>query len=163
MMTMTQPQQLQTLIKVSVAQLKCILADGNQSVTELTDSFIHIAGIIDGLQKTGNQQSLDIGDDLHALHQKVYQGIVAFQFFDRMSQRMEHVADTLDQIEQYQQNGGDDVSSLLTSLRASLTSESERLVFDQVVEGHSITEALESYLMFENQHTSKHDEDIELF
>ena len=160
---MTQPHQVQTLINVSVAQLKCILADGNQSVSKLTDSFVHIAGIIEDLQKTGNQRSLDIDGDLNALHQKVYQGIVAFQFFDRMAQRLEHVANTLGQIEQYQQGNAQDVSSLLTNLRAALTSESERLVFDQVVEGHSITKALESYLLFETQHTSQHDEDIELF
>ncbi|AJQ95353.1 hypothetical protein [Gynuella sunshinyii] len=160
---MTHPHQLQTLIKVSVAQIKCIVADSNQSVTELTDAFIGIAGIIEKLRQTDKPQAMDIDKDLHELYQKVHQGIVAFQFFDRMSQRLEHVTDTLEKVEHYQQHEQQDASALLVQLRTALTSESERIVFDQVMHGHSVTTALQSYLQYEQEHLRKHDQDIELF
>ncbi|WP_428240940.1 hypothetical protein [Gynuella sp.] len=160
---MTQPHQLQTLIKVSVAQIKCIVVDSNQSVAELTDAFIGIAEIIEKLRQTDKSEAMDMDRDLHELYHKVHQGIVAFQFFDRMSQRLEHVTDTLDKVEHYQQHEQQDVNALLLQLRSALTSESERIVFDQVMNGHSVATALQSYLQYEQEQISKRDQDIELF
>lgn len=152
-----------TLLSVSVAQIKSILNDGGESVSELTDSFIEMAKTFQQLMdhKTDIEKT-----DLSQIRQQIEQGIVAFQFYDRISQRLDHVSNSL-------QNMGAIISdpekrsdpvqwqTFQESIQSKFTMESERKLFQAILNGAAVEEALE---FSKSNNNSKNDaNDIELF
>ena len=75
-----------------MAQIQSILSDGGESVSELTESFIELAQTFKQLA----DHTTDIEKtDLNEIKHQIEQGIVAFQFYDRISQRLDHVSTSL--------------------------------------------------------------------
>ena len=152
------------LLSLSIVQINGILGDGGQSIAELTDSFIHIANKIDDLL-TDNQQTTN-SNELRTIHEKVHQGIVAFQFYDRLSQRLEHVSQSLVAMSEIiankqQREQPEYWQRLQTAIKQKYTMHSERFVFDQVMRGDSIDSALLAYQ--QQRPHDDHQADVELF
>lgn len=154
------------LMALSVVQIKSILTDGSDSVNELTDSFISIADKVNQLMS----QNIDEAHlaELSQVQQKIGQGIVAFQFYDRISQRLDHVSNGLNQMaiiakHDHSRNDPQSWQNLQDDIRNKYTMESERVVFNKIMEGESIENALIAYQNFSNQQQAQHDQDIELF
>ena len=157
------------LLALSVVQMKSILTDGGESVSELTDSFIHIAH---NLNKFIDSETDHVSnpDDLAEVQEKIQQGIVAFQFYDRISQRLDHVSNSLNQLshiisDPQKREQQETWENLQIGIKRKYTMESERVVFDKIMEGESIETALEAYKVYSkiHEHTPKDEDDIELF
>jgi uncharacterized UPF0160 family protein len=161
------------LLSVSVAQIKGILSDGGQSVSELTDSFIGISSMIYDLIEHHDQTE---GEDevfrekLKAAHEQVSRGIVAFQFYDRISQRLDHVSLSLNDLavvisDKDQRHIAQPWEDLVAKIQSKYTMESERVLFQQIMDGETVDNALIAYneLASKKEEVQNNEDDIELF
>jgi len=83
------------MLSVSVAQIRSILNDGGESVSELVESFVNLADTFNNL--VSRKTDID-HTDLVEVKRQIEHGIVAFQFYDRISQRLDHVSNSLQQM-----------------------------------------------------------------
>jgi hypothetical protein len=90
---------------------------------------------------------------------------MAFQFYDRLTQQLSHIQQTMDQLShliQDSENLADEDKwlALRTHLKNSYSMESEHQIYDAIMEGKTKQQALEIYHRLEQQ---QGDDDIELF
>ncbi|GAA6145324.1 hypothetical protein [Thalassolituus maritimus] len=164
-----------TLLALAVAQIDTSMKEGNDSVDTLTHSFTAIAGksrlLLDHFAKASSEAPDEIKEAAEVIHQEVGKAVVAFQFYDRLSQRMEHIGESLektghlisDPAGRYMER---EWAKLQDEIKANYTMEAERIMFEHILAGRSIAEALEIY----HHHFNKPmddafgtDDDIELF
>jgi len=169
-----------TMLALAVAQVESSMTDGAQSVDTLTQSFTHMAHYIKKIRTVTQKVTPDtlptfqkvIESTALTLEENVQDAVVAFQFYDRISQRLDHVCNSLDQL------GGlindpaalynpSSWHSLQEKIKSSYSMEAERIMFEHILRGHSIQDALEIY----RHHFNKNEEgepsdggdEIELF
>ncbi len=158
------------LLTVSAVQVEGSLKVGDDSVVALAESFTGmvadtsaIHAILMDLQP--GQQRDDALRYCESTQQKIHSSIVAFQFYDRLQQCLQHVS-----------IGLKDLSSLIESpnrlynpaewqklqqeIRGRYTMESEKAMFDAILHGKSIDEALMLAAEVDKQID---DDEIELF
>lgn len=158
------------LLNLSVAQVDSILQESETSVNTLTDSF---TDIVESMQ-TINNHLLDLGDSGGSKKQaldccmetkdKIQAAIIAFQFYDRMQQCLQHVTSNLRGLSKLVENP-ERLHSLKAwrdfqcQIRSRYTMESEKMMFDAIIEGKSVDEAIAA----KNALLKEQTDDIELF
>jgi len=159
------------MLNLSVAQISMAMKDSEDSVGALTTSFTemvervgHVLDKAQGLDD-GHPAKSPILDDCMAVQGRIQQSIVAFQFYDRLSQRIDHVKLALEQLsglvsdQQRLYNPGE-WGALQQSIRDRYSMREEQEMFDILAAGASIQEALEAV----RERVSDGDiDDIELF
>ena len=158
------------LLAVSVAQVESGMKIGDDSVTELAGSF---AGMVDDMNAIQSiLTTLEPGDlrDQALSHcastqEKIYSSIVAFQFYDRLHQCLQHVSIGLKGLSEiidtpHRLYNPAEWHKFQQEIRGRYTMESEKVMFDAILQGKSIEEALA--LASESANTVRNDE-IELF
>lgn len=140
------------LLAISVVQVENGMRLGDNSVNVLTDNF---AGMVNELQTIhAIIKELPISDErdkalVHCLaaQDKIQSSIVAFQFYDRLQQCLYHTSLSLQGLSELI----DDQDRLYNpkqwlifqrKIRSYYTMESEKVMFDAVLQGKSINEAL---------------------
>lgn len=170
-----------SMLALTVAQIETSMKEGDKSVNLLTESFIDLAShsqeIIEEAQKldenipheaTIRQNMLSSAQGLSG---KIQQAVIAFQFYDRLSQRLDHTSHNLEKIghlianseNRYQEDAWRNVQE---DIKGSYTMEAERIMFEHIMRGHSVAEALEIYhhhFTAETEDSFGTDDDIELF
>lgn len=168
----SQVKETVLMLKLAAAQVEFSLKDGTNSVDTLTDSFTSMAGSIKAIElnTSGLFEKYNISvddqetvvDNCHQVAGKMQQAIVAFQFYDTLVQRMDHVVNSLSKL-------GDLVSdpsklysphewgALQEVIRSRYTMEKERELFDAILNGEDMIEVLE------RMHQVTTTDDIELF
>ncbi|MCP4322706.1 MAG: hypothetical protein GY787_12845, partial [Alteromonadales bacterium] len=99
---------------------------------------------------------------------KVHSAIIAFQFYDKLSQRLDHVSESLSALTTLIGNPAELYSpiawqSLQESIRSKYTMEAERQIFDKVISGVSIEEALIDFKQNIIDKGDSEEDEIELF
>ncbi len=95
--------------------------------------------------------------------------IVAFQFYDRLCQRIEHVAKGLDELslllgEEGKLNDSQGWKGLRDHIKDLYTMKEEFIMFEAIMQGASAKEALLVYKnAMESQSSQEDDGDVELF
>lgn len=157
------------LLTLSVAQVDVILKDGDLSVNTLTESF---TDIVESIQ-TINNHLLALGfseDKNQALaccsetKDKIQVAIVAFQFYDRMQQCLQHVTSNLRGLSKLVESperlyNPNEWREFQNQIRSRYTMESEKMMFDAILQGKSVDEAIAAKDAY--QHSQF--DDIELF
>jgi len=166
----TQVRETSKLLILSAVQVEDMLSEADMSVNTLTDAF---TSIVEHMQ--------DINDHLLALEpcairdnalascaettDKIQSSIIAFQFYDRMQQCLQHVTSNLKGLSELVENPDRlynpvEWQQFQNQIRARYTMESEKLMFDAILQGKSIDEAL----AIKNSHNQQDQSDnIELF
>ncbi len=100
-------QETILMLNLSVAQIELSISDGDNSVNTLIDSFAFMSQHISQIQSTSqhiadmandesdggiNEQQSLLMNEASELSQKMQQAVIAFQFYDKLSQRLEHVS-----------------------------------------------------------------------
>ena len=172
----SQVRETINMLTLAVSQVECTMTDGEKSIADLTQSFTYIANqlsdIIDSeSNETAEQQLTTIKENATDIHQKVITSTIAFQFYDRLTQRLDHVKRDLSWLSDLVSNPNQLYNpaawkKLQTDIMSNYTMEEERLMFEHIMNGASIESALEIY----NHHfnTKKDDDDqtsdeVELF
>lgn len=158
------------LLHAATAQIQSSMTEGDESVTALTKSFTTLVGKVniigdaaEGLQESTEKQT--ILSNYHDVLDQVQSAIVAFQFYDRMTQRLEHVSHSLGALSEligedervfnpYEWKG------LQKTIQSRYTNESDRILFEAILDGTSVEKALE---MAQKKADQEKDDEIELF
>lgn len=171
----SQVRETINMLTLAVSQIECTMTDGEKSVSELTQSFTYIAGKLQEMVEA-NKASDDASTQEQQItaqdvHQRVVNAIISFQFYDRLSQRLDHVKRDLSWLSEL-------VSSpemlynpmawqkLQEDIMSNYTMEEERLMFQHIMNGASVQEALEIYRHHFEKETEDDDsssDEIDLF
>lgn len=174
-------QETITMLYLAVCQIENSISESNHSVDKLTSSFTELAehsrevdNLVLELDNADQLQEFKqkISQTTLEIQQKVNQAITAFQFYDRISQRLDHVASSLEQTSELMQNP-DNLNSpnawqdVQNNVKSSYSMEAERIMFEHIMRGATVKEALEIYKHhFDSQDTlvtDDTDDEIELF
>ncbi len=168
------------MLCLAICQIEASVADSGTSVDELTHSFTRLAE-----HSTDVHQQIQDLDDPNKIQEfkqqvsetssemlaKINQAVTAFQFYDRFSQRLDHVARSLESVSdimsnEEERNNPKAWQDIQASVMSSYSMDSERLMFEHILRGDSVREALEIY----RHHFDKSqdgstdgDDEIELF
>lgn len=171
-------QETITMLCLAVCQIETSMADSNESVDTLARSFTELAEHSINLDaQTRELQAIDelqqFKADMHTtatrMNQQIGQAITAFQFYDRISQRLDHVARSLEKVtlvmrDPRQLNSPEAWKTIQEQVRSSYTMEAERLMFEHIMRGASVEEALNIYRHhFTQADTRSGTDEVELF
>jgi hypothetical protein len=163
------------MLNLSMTQIELALTDSMSSVGELTDSFTSISEALGAIKEVAHQlpdtpdvapakaEIQSLGDEVSG---KIGQAIVAFQFYDRMSQRLSHVCRNLDDLGILVQ---DPVRlynpyawvALQQKIRAKHVTEDDKHMFDTLMATRDVKKALAEFMQRKRAHQPEGD--IELF
>jgi hypothetical protein len=169
----SQVRETVLLLELAAVQIEAAMKDSNASVEVLTDSVTGMAGNMRMISETASKlpdqgevgntkmELLGIAEQVSGM---VHQTIIAFQFYDKLVQRLSHVGISLGDLSnlvgdtQRLFNPGEWVD-LQTKIRSKYTTREEIAMFDAVMQGVPVQEAIERFM---NEMKEKSD-DIELF
>ena len=172
-----------TLLCLASAQIRNTVKDSAVDIDQLTTTFTNIAKdstVIKAachrleaekhpLHNTDIQTLIDSASTLLA---HVNQTVVFFQFHDRLNQKLDHITHSLSDLsaligDPNAADNPDDWQHIQNEIRASYSMECERMMFDYILQGTSIEEALTLYQHhFDHPPTAEEansKDDIELF
>lgn len=163
------------MLQLSMAQIELALHDSATSVCDLSDSFTTISGTLvairEAVERLPDQGECVANKSEIALlgceaEAKVGRAIIAFQFYDRLSQRLSQVARSLDDL-----GGlvGDPARlyqpaawvALQQSIRAKYVTEDDRKMFDTLMATKNVQLALDEFIRSKREQQPSGD--IELF
>ncbi|WP_199610917.1 hypothetical protein [Flocculibacter collagenilyticus] len=158
------------LLSLSVAQIHHSLTEGDNSVNALTSTFKNLADICFHVKShISDPENLDLEklDSLtDNLTEQINSAIVAFQFYDRLSQRLDHVALNLESLSDILASDEaikdkDQWQKLRLQIKQRYTIEAEHVMFNAIMGGATVQEAIELYNKF-HERTGEF-KDIEFF
>ena len=162
------------MLNLAVAQISMAMHEGEDSVGSLSASFTGMVGHVDQIAATVTAPDADaVPDTLRStvlghcaqVQGGIQQSIVAFQFYDRLSQRLDHVRYALDQLSGLVSDKGRlfdpaEWQALQQSIRGKYSMQEEQDMFDALLKGASTEEALD--IIRKRVHQGDID-DVELF
>jgi len=168
-------QQTILVLNLSVAQIDLSITEGDNSVNSLIDSFTFMSQHIEQIQSAGTKiAEISNGDDIEHhkslllneagdLSSKMQQAIIAFQFYDKLSQRLEHVSKGLTGLaeivsHEMKVTSEEEWEAFKSSVRKGTTMREEEELFELIFEQKMPTpEAIE--IMKERMRTRMQEED----
>lgn len=178
-------QQTILVLNLSVAQIELSITEGDNSVNALIDSFRFMTQHIEEIQSATEKMSEVETDDVifHKQHsfllnqtgelaQKMQQAIIAFQFYDKLSQRLGHVSHGLSglaEIVSHEMRVKDveEWNEFKHAVRRGTTMREEEelfeLIFDQHISPPQAIEIMKERMMKRMTEDKEEQEDIELF
>jgi hypothetical protein len=165
----SQKRETVKLLSLSAAQVHDALKEADTSVNTLTESFTamvdHMQAINDHLLSLESSEARNSAiAHCFQTSDKIQAAVVAFQFYDRMQQCLEHVASNLRSLSRLVEDSEGphnpkEWQDFQEGIRARYTMESEKLLFDAIFQGKSVDEAL----ALKEAHQQSQSNNIELF
>jgi hypothetical protein len=146
----SQVRETVRMMNLAVAQIETSMRQGDDSVDTLTNAFTTMVGriqVIESLaQKKGRSQQ--IVEQCEAVSAEMKHTIMAFQFYDILTQRLSHVSHSLESLTDLV---GDSTrlyspvewSLLQEKIKSKYTITEEHHMFDMVMQGMSVEDALQ--------------------
>lgn len=165
----SQVRETLTMIALAVVQIKASMTESNESAERLSTAVTEISA---NLQKIRGSYLQDnhTDEEFSQIEQQIQQSVISLQSNDRLNQRLDHVAESLinlgDLIEDPSKLYNPTAWKLLQDyIKSNHTMEEERIMFEHIMMGASINEALEIYHHhFDNKpENDGTDDEIELF
>jgi hypothetical protein len=142
----TPEQQIARMLELCEAQMESALSESDVAVDELIKSF---KGLIDAGQALGAQsENTDFVQQLDALRKQTAAAVVAFQFYDKLTQRLGHVRYSLSALAMFvcdraKSSERDQWRRLFSTLRRLYRTDEERQLFKLMVDGATAEQARE--------------------
>jgi len=178
-------QQTILVLNLSVAQIDLSITEGDNSVNTLIDSFTYMSQHIETIQSTGSKiaemaSGVEGMDDQHSLllneagelSQKMQQAVIAFQFYDKLSQRLEHVSHGLSGLaeivsHEMKVKNAEEWEAFKASVRKGTTMREEEelfeLIFDQHLPVEEAIEIMKDRMRNRMNEQEEQEDEIELF
>jgi hypothetical protein len=151
--TWTPEQQIARMLELCEAQMESALSESDVAMDALVKSF---AGLIEAGQALGSLGEktpaeagpADLAGQLDALRKQTAAAVVAFQFYDKLTQRLGHVRYSLSALAMFVCDRSrsierDQWKRLFTTLRRLYRTDEELQIFKLMVDGASAEEARE--------------------
>jgi len=154
------------MLNLAVAQIEMSMKEGDDSVDTLTDAFTTMAARVKVIENLAKQKQDDdskqVVEQCDAVAGEMQQTIMAFQFYDKVTQRLNHVSHSLAALvdlvgDQSRLHNPIEWSVLQEKIKSKYTMPAEHDMFEKVMQGMSIEEVIEQL-----RHNN-HIDDIELF
>jgi len=178
----SQVKETISMLCLAMAQIETTLNDSARSMAELTENFAAMAqdaqtvsqlcDQLDSASKWEARRS-ELGQVAHRISEQMYRSVMAFQFHDRLSQKLAHVNLSLTHLgdligDARRLYNPQEWKRIQDEIRCNYTMECERLMFDLIMQGATVQEALELYRhQFDQAEARRQAEasgdDIELF
>lgn len=165
----SQVQETVMMLNLAVAQIDRSMHEGGDSVSALTNSFTSMAGsasvIADaGAELPDNDAKTAILNNSQAISAQMQSAIVAFQFYDKLSQRLNHVCNSLASLSELVSDSSRLFSpyewrGLQQKIRSKYPTEADKRMFDALLSGATVEEVLKASAAESEQEA----DDIELF
>jgi hypothetical protein len=169
----SQVRETVLMLELSAVQIEAAMKDSNASVEVLTNSFTTMAGYMrmisdtvqtlpdEGAVGAAKQNLSGVSEHVSGM---VHQAIIAFQFYDKLVQRLAHVGISLGDLSNLVSDGRrlynpNEWVSLQDKIRQKYTTREEIAMFEAVMQGMPVQEAIDKF-MAEMKEKS---DDIELF
>ncbi len=148
----SQVQETIRMMNLAVAQMEMSMKEGDESVDTLTDTFGTMVARVQVIEKIVTKKEQD--DDLdsvieqcEAVSSEMQKAIVAFQFYDKLTQRLSHVSHSLEELsslvaDQSRLFNPIEWSLLQEKIKAKYTMPAEHKMFELVMQGMSVEEIL---------------------
>lgn len=147
------------MLCLAACQIETSVCDSNKSVAHLTSSFTQLAehspALNQRIQALPNRSDLatikrETAGTSSEMQASINESIKAFQFYERISQRLDHVARGLERMcdiacEQRKREDPQCWQQIQNEVRASYSMEAEKIMFEQILKGASVKEALDIY------------------
>lgn len=150
----TPEQQIAHMLGLCEAQMESALAESDQAVdalirafTGLSETTRALSGIADDLPPEMREKiNQRLKERVGAIHDEMASAIVAFQFYDKLTQRLGHVRYSLTSLAMFvcnraQTTQREQWQRLFTTLRRLYRTEEEREIFQLMVQGASAEDA----------------------
>ena len=165
----SQVRETVRLLTVSVAQVENGMKEGDTSVNTLTQSFTSLVEHVNEISSLLNsiapcdEKETALGHCAET-SQKIQASIIAFQFYDRLQQSLSHVSDSLKGLTNLVESPARlynpaEWKKFQKEIRDRYTMESEKVMFDAILAGKSIDEAV----LLASHTDDTDDDEIELF
>jgi hypothetical protein len=141
----TPEQQIARMLELCEAQMESALSESDMAMEALIKSF---AGLIEAGQALGSPSTADLAQQLDALRKQTAAAVVAFQFYDKLTQRLGHVRYSLSALAMFvcdraKSSERDQWRRLFSTLRRLYRTEEERQLFKLMVDGATAEQARE--------------------
>lgn len=156
-----------TFLNVAVARIEHAMIEGDDSFTSLSQSFVEMVKsaeqiTLDAQKLEDSPEKIAIEENCTNISQGITSSIIAFQFYDKLSQRMALVSKTLNSLSDLlkdptKTNEREEWLKLQSMIRSKYTLDADQKMFDDVLSGMPVEEALKIAI---NQTT---EDDIEFF
>jgi len=165
------------MLELAVGQVGMAMKDSNSSVEVLADTFTSLVdtlqlidAAIDTLPDTiGNGLvKAEIRDNTRLVAGKIRRAIIAFQFYDKLVQRLDHVCTGLEGLakliaDRQRLCEPSEWKRLQDEILAKYTMAEERAMFESVLNGMPVKKALETYMKARLREIAASGGEVELF
>ncbi len=153
-------QETVLTLNLAVAQIKMSMKDGDHSVSTLIDSFTTLSGCVQVIDSASSEipDQPTVETDCRAIREtvqtnvdlvaeKVGAAIVAFQFYDKLTQRLSHVSSSLTALsglvsDQEHIESHEDWHNLREQIRKIYSMVDEASMYDAIMQGENLETAL---------------------
>lgn len=152
----SQVRETVRMMELAAAQINLAMRDGDDSIGALSNSFTSMLGNVDAISSALDGMECDdasrmacqtMKNNCNQVKEQMQLAIVAFQFYDRLSQQLAHVVHSLDSMGNLV---GDSTrlynpfewKGLQETIRSRYSMQEEQEMFDALLSGSSVEEAL---------------------
>lgn len=160
------------MINLAVAQIEVAMKESSGSVDVLTNTFTGMYGNLMALVEAANDLpdspvKAAIQESGMAVSTRMQEAIVAFQFYDRLAQRLAHAGHSLGDLTAIVSDPARLYNpyawhALQQKIRSRYTMEDEKLMFDTLIATGDVQAALDQYVAAKHQQAGDA-HDVELF
>ena len=169
----SQVRETVLMLELAAVQIETAMKDSNTSVDVLTTSFTGIAQCMQAmLDKISNLPSegpvgevrAELLGDSGNVADRAHQAIIAFQFYDKLVQRLSHVTHSLGELsdlvgQPVRLYNPEEWVGLQQRIKAKYSTREESAMFEAVMAGVPVHEAVARF----NQEMREQEDDIEFF
>lgn len=170
----SQVRETVLMLELAAGQIAAAMHESNEPVNVLTGGFTSLASLLTRIQASLDalpdtpenavlkQELLGSTGEVNAV---VTQSIVAFQFYDKLSQRLDHVGHALAKLSDLVADRSrlfnpEEWKSLQQAIRSRYSTLEEVAMFEAVLAGMPVQEALQQFMAERREHATSN---IELF
>jgi len=145
-------RQLAQMLDLCEAQMESALAESDGAVDQLIKTFEGLAETMRGARSVAaklpheSRPDADFANQLESMAEQMASAVVAFQFYDKLTQRLGHVRYSLSTLalfvcDRLQSSEPNQWRKLFTSLKRLYRTEEERRLFQLMLDGVSADDA----------------------
>ncbi|MFW5426141.1 MAG: hypothetical protein ACKE8G_00440 [Methylophagaceae bacterium] len=163
----SQVRETVRMMNLAVAQIEMSMTEGDDSVDTLTNAFTTMAGRVQAIESLVKEKDGDenqqVVEQCKAISAEMQHAIMAFQFYDKLTQRLSHVSHSLESLVDLVGDNSRlfnpvEWSILQEKIKSRYTMPAEHNMFELMMGGMSIKEVLTQM-----KQDVDNEDDIELF